>query len=187
MCRVITHRGPDEQGTAIEGRAAMGMRRLSIIDLATGQQPIYNDDRTKLIVFNGEIYNYRELKKDLESRGLQISDKLRHRDDHSRLRRIWRGLLSNICAECLLLRSGMSASRVLFIARDRVGKKPLFYTVTDEGEFVFGSEMKVLLEHGGVKREIDHGALDSYLTFGYVPEELCIFKGVKKARARSFS
>ena len=62
MCRVITHRGPDEQGTAIEGRAAMGMRRLSIIDLATGQQPIYNADRSKLIVFNGEIYNYRETK-----------------------------------------------------------------------------------------------------------------------------
>src|ERR1035437_6944945 len=69
MCRVITHRGPDEQGMAIEGRAALGMRRLSIIDLATGQQPIYNTDRSKLIVFNGEIYNYRELKKDLESRG----------------------------------------------------------------------------------------------------------------------
>src|ERR1043166_780256 len=69
MCRVIEYRGPDEQGTAVEGRAAMGMRRLSIIDLATGQQPIYNTDRTKLIVFNGEIYNYRELKRDLESRG----------------------------------------------------------------------------------------------------------------------
>ena len=69
MCRVITHRGPDEQGTAVVGRAAMGMRRLSIIDLATGQQPIFNTDKSKLIVFNGEIYNYRELKKDLESRG----------------------------------------------------------------------------------------------------------------------
>src|ERR1043166_5918785 len=69
MCRVITHRGPDEQGMAIEGPAAFGMRRLSIIDLATGQQPIYNTDRTKLIVFNGEIYNYLELKRDLESRG----------------------------------------------------------------------------------------------------------------------
>ena len=69
MCRVITYRGPDEQGMAVEGRAAMGMRRLSIIDIKTGQQPIYNADRSKLIVFNGEIYNYRELKKGLEARG----------------------------------------------------------------------------------------------------------------------
>src|SRR5689334_3408037 len=72
MCRVITHRGPDEQGTVVEGRAALGMRRLSIIDLATGQQPIYNTDRTKLIVYNGEIYNYRELKEELEGRGHQF-------------------------------------------------------------------------------------------------------------------
>src|SRR5688500_16690210 len=72
MCRVITHRGPDEQGTAVVGRAAMGMRRLSIIDLATGQQPIYNGDRSKMIVFNGEIYNYRELKADLEARGYKF-------------------------------------------------------------------------------------------------------------------
>src|SRR4051812_21281391 len=69
MCRVITHRGPDEQGVAVEGRAALGMRRLSIIDLATGQQPIYNTDRTRLIVFNGEIYNFREIKRDLEAKG----------------------------------------------------------------------------------------------------------------------
>ena len=72
------------------------------------------------------------------------------------------------------------------MARDRVGKKPLFYTVTADGEFVFGSELKVLLTHGGVTREIDPGGLDSYLTFGYVPEEFCIFKGVKKLGTRPF-
>ena len=179
MCRVITHRGPDEQGTAVEGRAALGMRRLSIIDLATGQQPIYNTDRTKLIVFNGEIYNYRELKKDLESRGF----KFRTNSDTETIIHAF----DEFGPDCVNRLRGMFAFAIwdkrdqsLFMARDRVGKKPLFYTVTPDGEFVFGSELKVLLEHGGIKREIDHGALDAYLTFGYVPEELCIFKGVHK-------
>ncbi|MGE3467706.1 MAG: asparagine synthase (glutamine-hydrolyzing) [Pyrinomonadaceae bacterium] len=178
MCSVITHRGPDEQGTAVVGRAAMGMRRLSIIDLATGQQPIYNTDKMKLIVFNGEIYNYLEIKKDLEALGYVFrtnsdTEAIIHAFDH-------------YGPDCLKMLRGMFAFAIwdeseetLFLARDRVGKKPLFYTVAN-GEFVFGSEIKVLLEHGGLIREIDHGALDAYLTFGYIPEELCIFKGVNK-------
>ena len=185
MCCVITHRGPDEQGTAIEGRAAMGMRRLSIIDLATGQQPIYNTDRSKLIVFNGEIYNYRELKADLECRGY----KFRTNSDTETIIHAY----DEYGSDCVNLLRGMFAFAIwdereqsLFIARDRVGKKPLFYTVTPGGEFVFGSEMKVLLEHGGVTREIDHGAMDAYLTFGYVPEEMCIFKGVSKLEPGHF-
>lgn len=179
MCRVITYRGPDEQGTAVVGRAAMGMRRLSIIDLATGQQPIYNGERTKLIVFNGEIYNYRELKKELESRGYKFKT---NSDTETIIH-----AFEEFGEDCVLHLRGMFAFAIwdveeqsLFVARDRVGKKPLFYTLTTEGEFVFGSEIKVLLEHGGVRREMDHGALDAYLSFGYVPEELCIFKGVKK-------
>ncbi|CAN5495041.1 amidotransferase 1, exosortase A system-associated [soil metagenome] len=185
MCRVITHRGPDEQGTAVEGRAAMGMRRLSIIDLATGQQPIYNTGRTKLIVFNGEIYNYRELKADLESRGY----KFRTNSDTETIIHAY----DEYGVDCVKLLRGMFAFAIwdereqsLFMARDRVGKKPLFYTVTAAGEFIYGSEMKVLLEHGGVTREIDHGALDAYLTFGYIPEELCIFKGVHKLEPGHF-
>ncbi len=179
MCRVITHRGPDEQGTAIDGRAALGMRRLSIIDLATGQQPIYNSDRSKLIVFNGEIYNYRELRSDLESRG----HKFRTNSDTETIIHAY----DEYGADCVDHLRGMfafaiwdAAEQSLFAARDRVGKKPFFYTITPNGEFVFGSELKVLLEHGGIGREIDHGALDAYLTFGYVPEDLCIFKGVNK-------
>lgn len=179
MCRVITHRGPDEQGTAVEGRAAMGMRRLSIIDLATGQQPIYNTRRTKLIVFNGEIYNYRKLKKDLESRGY----KFRTNSDTETIIHAY----DEFGPACLDRLRGMFAFAIwdiheqsLFLARDRVGKKPLYYTLTEIDEFVFGSELKVLLEHGGMSRELDHGALDAYLTFGYVPEEMCIFKDVHK-------
>lgn len=185
MCRVITHRGPDEQGTAIEGRAALGMRRLAIIDLATGQQPIYNTDRSKLIVFNGEIYNYRQLKSDLESRGYRF----RTNSDTETIIHAYDAFGPG-CVDKL---QGMFAFAIwdtvekrLFMARDRVGKKPLFYTVTSGGEFVFGSELKVLAAHGGVSREIDHGALDSYLTFGYVPEELCIFKGVCKLEPGHF-
>ena len=185
MCRVITHRGPDEQGTAIEGRAAMGMRRLSIIDLATGQQPIYNSDRSKLIVFNGEIYNYRELKTDLEGRGYRF----RTNSDTETIIHAY----DEYGADCVKLLRGMFAFAIwdsreqsLFMARDRVGKKPRFYSVTSNGEFVFGSEIKVLFEHKGVPREIDHGALDSYLTFCYVPEELCIFKGVRKLEPGHF-
>jgi asparagine synthase (glutamine-hydrolysing) len=185
MCRVITHRGPDEQGTAIHGRAAMGMRRLSIIDLATGQQPIYNTDRSKLIVFNGEIYNYREIKADLEKRGY----KFRTNSDTETIVHAF----DEYGPECLEMLRGMFAFAIwderqesLFVARDRVGKKPLFYTVTDDGEFVFGSELKVLLEHRGAKREIDLGAMDAYLTFGYVPEELCIFKNIRKLEPGHF-
>ncbi len=179
MCRVITHRGPDEQGTAVAGRAAMGMRRLSIIDLATGQQPIYNTDRTKLIVFNGEIYNYRELRRGLEARGYRF----RTNSDTEAIIHAY----DEFGPECLGRLRGMFAFAIwderdetLFLARDRVGKKPLFYTLTPEGEFVFGSELKVLRAHGGAQFGIDHGALDAYLTFGYVPEELCIFTGVNK-------
>jgi asparagine synthase (glutamine-hydrolysing) len=185
MCRVITHRGPDEQGMAVIGRASLGMRRLSIIDLKTGQQPIFNADRTKVIVFNGEIYNYRELKKDLEVRG----HKFRTNSDTETILRAY----DEFGTDCLKLLRGMfvfaiwdSVRQSLFIARDRVGKKPLFYSVSPNGEFIFGSELKVLLTHGGIDLEIDHSALDSYLTFGYVPEEFCIFTSVKKLQPGHF-
>ena len=185
MCRVITHRGPDEQGTAVVGRAAMGMRRLSIIDLAGGQQPVYNADRTKLIVFNGEIYNYRELRRQLEARGHVF----RTNSDTETIINAYQ----EYGKDCVRHLRGMFAFAIwdnsdqsLFIARDRVGKKPLFYSVTPSGEFVFGSELKVLLTHGGISREIDRGALDAYLTFGYVPEELCIFAAVKKLEPGHF-
>ena len=179
MCKIITHRGPDEQGMTVQGRAALGMRRLSIIDLKSGQQPIFNEDDSMFIVFNGEIYNFQELRDNLVKRGYKFKT---HSDTETILH-----AYEEFGENCVDHLRGMFAFAIwnkrdesLFIARDRVGKKPLFYSLTKNGNFVFGSELKVLLEHGEISREIDKEALDSYLTFGYVPEEFCIFRDVKK-------
>jgi asparagine synthase (glutamine-hydrolysing) len=185
MCRVITHRGPDEQGTIVRGRASLGMRRLSIIDLKTGQQPIFDCSGDLAIVFNGEIYNYRELKSLLEERGHTFKT---NSDTETIVH-----AFEEFGTDCVNHLRGMFAFAIydfrnerLFIARDRVGKKPLFFATTANGEFLFGSELKSLLEHGGFTREIDAAALDAYLTFGYVPEHHSIFKGVAKLAPGSF-
>ncbi|CAN5854369.1 amidotransferase 1, exosortase A system-associated [soil metagenome] len=185
MCRVITHRGPDEQGTIVKDRAALGMRRLSIIDLKTGQQPIFDCAGNLAIVFNGEIYNFLELKSDLEKRGHKFKT---HSDTETIVH-----AFEEFGTDCLKHLRGMFAFAIydfrdesLFIARDRVGKKPLFFSKTKQGNFVFGSELKSLIEHGEISKEIDFAALDAYLTFGYVPEEFCIFKDVKKLAPGEF-
>lgn len=179
MCRMITHRGPDEQGTVVRGRAALGMRRLSIIDLRTGQQPIFSPDERFAIVFNGEIYNYRELKANLEGKGFQF----RTNSDTETILYAYQHYGSR-CVEHL---RGMFAFAIwdfveesLFIARDRVGKKPLFYGTAPDGSFLFGSELKSPLLYPNVDRSIDPRALNAYITFGYVPEDLCIFKAFHK-------
>lgn len=179
MCKSIEHRGPDEQGMFVEGRAALGMRRLSIIDLKTGQQPIYSEDGALSIVFNGEIYNFRELKRELE----EVGHRFKTNSDTETIIRAY----EEFGESCLEKLRGMFAFAIwnsrdesLFIARDRVGKKPLFYSATRAGNFVFGSELKTLLVHGEIERETDPAALDAYISFGYVPEGFCIFKGVKK-------
>lgn len=179
MCASITYRGPDEQGTMVSGRAALGMRRLSIIDIKTGQQPIFNETGDLAIVFNGEIYNFQDLRKELRSLGHSFKTTS---DTETILH-----AFEEYGEKCLAKLRGMFAfaiwdrrSEALFIARDRVGKKPLFYALTETGDLVFGSELKTLLEHGGMKREVDLAALDAYLSFGYVPEEFCILKNVRK-------
>ncbi|MDQ4120857.1 MAG: asparagine synthase (glutamine-hydrolyzing) [Acidobacteriota bacterium] len=179
MCRQIVHRGPDEQGVFLDERAALGMRRLSIIDLKTGQQPIYDCTGNLAIVFNGEIYNFQEIKKDLERRGHNFKTN----SDTETIVHLYEEF-GSACVEHL---RGMFAFAIwdkraekLFLARDRAGKKPLFYAQTKNGDFVFGSESKTLLEHAGIEREISFEALDAFLTFGYVPEEFCIFENIKK-------
>jgi asparagine synthase (glutamine-hydrolysing) len=179
MCRVIAHRGPDDQGTAVVGRAALGMRRLSIIDLAGGHQPMSGCDTRVSIVFNGEIYNYRELRRELEARG-------HHFKTNSDTEAIVHAYEDDGAA-CVKRLRGMFAFAIwdeseqkLFVARDRAGKKPLYYTTTPEGTLVFGSELKSLLEHPETRRDIDPEAVDAYLSFGYVPDPLSIFRDVRK-------
>lgn len=179
MCQAIVHRGPDDHGVMIKNGAVLGMRRLSIIDLVSGHQPISGEDGSVTIVFNGEIYNFRELYSLLKSRGHTFQT-------HSDTEAIVHAYEEFGPSGVDYLR-GMFAfaiwddrKQTLFIARDRAGKKPLYYTVTDQGTFVFGSELKSLLVHPEVKREIDWAALDAYLTLGYVPDPQCIFKGIYK-------
>jgi asparagine synthase (glutamine-hydrolysing) len=179
MCRVIAHRGPDDQGTLVRGPAALGMRRLSIIDLAGGHQPMSGCDPEVSIVFNGEIYNYRELRRGLESRGHRFKTS----SDTEAILHAYEEQGAS-CVESLRGMFGLAIwdgrARTLFVARDRAGKKPLYYTLTPEGTFVFGSELKSLLQHPEVRREVNPEALDAYLSFGYVPDPLGIFRGVEK-------
>ena len=179
MLGVIRHRGPDDEGALVADGAALGMRRLSIIDLAGGHQPMSGEDGSVTLVFNGEIYNYRDLQRELEARG----HRFRTSSDTEAIVHAY----EEHGPACLELLRGMfafavwdSRRRELFVARDRVGKKPLFYALTPRGTLVFGSELKCLLEHPEVGREVDPEALDAYLSFGYVPDPLCILRGVRK-------
>jgi asparagine synthase (glutamine-hydrolysing) len=179
MCRVIAHRGPDDQGTWLDGEAALGMRRLAIIDLAGGRQPIANEDGQIRVVFNGEIYNYPDLRADLEAKGHRFQT----RSDTEVIVHAY----EELGPEAIQKFRGMFAlavwdapRRTLLLARDRVGKKPLYYTTTSHGTLVFGSELKALLEHPEVRREISPEALDAYLALGYVPDPLCIFRDIHK-------
>jgi asparagine synthase (glutamine-hydrolysing) len=179
MCDVIRHRGPDDEGFALTDGVALGMRRLSIIDLAGGHQPISGEDGTVSIVFNGEIYNYLELKADLVSRGHVFKT-------DSDTETIVHGY-EEYGPKCLNQLRGMFGLAIwdakkdqILLARDRVGKKPLYYTVTSNNILVYGSELKSLLEHPDVEREVNFQALDAYLTLGYVPDPLTIFQSINK-------
>lgn len=179
MCRIIRHRGPDDQGLMVKPGVALGMRRLAIIDLVSGNQPMSGEDGSVTIVFNGEIYNFQELTPKLEACGHKFHT---HSDTEAIVH-----AYEEFGPECLKDLRGMFAfaiwddkARTLFVARDRAGKKPLYYTTTPKGTFVFGSELKSLLEHPDVEREIDPQALDAYFTLGYVPDPLSIFRNVHK-------
>jgi asparagine synthase (glutamine-hydrolysing) len=179
MCDVIRHRGPDDDGFLLKTGVALGMRRLAIIDLAGGAQPISGEDGSVTIVFNGEIYSFHELRSELEKRGHTFKTN----SDTEAIVHAYEEYGPS-CANHL---RGMFAlaiwddkKRELYIARDRVGKKPLYYTLTPGQTLVFGSEIKSILEHPDVKREINLEALDAYFTLGYVPDPLSIFKNIYK-------
>jgi len=173
------HRGPDEGGLLIEPGIGLGHRRLSIIDLSTGQQPLYNEDQTVCVVFNGEIYNYQELIPELQALGHTFHT----RSDTEVIVHAW----ESWGEKCVDRFRGMFAfalwdrnRETLFLARDRLGVKPLFYSLLDDGTFLFGSELKSLLAHGGLKREIDPCAVEEYFALGYVAEPRSIFKQARK-------
>ena len=179
MCRVIAHRGPDDQGMLVKDQAALGIRRLSIIDLAGGHQPMSGCDPALTTVFNGEIYNFRELQNELAARGHSFQT---HSDTEAIVH-----AYEEYGARCVDHLRGMFAfaiwdakRRELFIARDRAGKKPLYYTRTQHGTLIFGSELKSLREHPEFQGEMSMEALDAYLTFGYVPDPLTIFRDIHK-------
>ncbi len=180
MTEVVSHRGPDDHGFHVKARIGLGHRRLSIIDVAGGHQPIFNEDGTVAIIFNGEIYNYRELQKLVENRGHH----LRTRSDTETIVHLY----EEYGEECVKMLRGMFAFALwderhqkLLLARDRVGKKPLYYAAHD-GRFVFGSELKSLLEDPHLPRALDIEALADYFSFQYIPAPKTIFREVRKLR-----
>lgn len=180
MCKVIRHRGPDEQGTWTRDGVALGMRRLSIIDLSGGHQPIFNEDKSVLVVFNGEIYNYQSLREELSARGHQFNTN----SDTEVIVHAY----EEYGDDCVTHLRGMFVFALwdrkrqrLLAARDRFGKKPFNY-YWDGQRLIFGSEIKSILE-ANIPREINPLALDEYLVYRYVPTPLTLFKDVMKLPA----
>jgi asparagine synthase (glutamine-hydrolysing) len=178
MTRSLIHRGPDEEGYFTAGPVGLGMRRLRIIDLDGGKQPIANEDGAVWVIFNGEIYNFLELRRELESRGHQFAT---HSDTEVIVH-----LYEERGADCVQALRGMFAfalwdtkTHTLLIARDRFGKKPLYYAHTDAGLW-FGSELKAVLCAQELPRDIDVTAVDDYLALGYIPAPHTIFRAVRK-------
>ena len=178
MTSQMTHRGPDDVGLFLNGPVGMGHRRLSIIDLETGHQPMFNEDESVAVVFNGEIYNFAEIKENLENRGHIFgshsdTEVIVHAYEESRL-------------DCLNLFRGMFAFAVydskrkeLFLARDRLGIKPLYYYQSSEA-FIFASEIKAILKSGFYRPSVNLKAIDFYMTLGYIPGNDTAFDGIKK-------
>src|SRR6266699_4059212 len=181
MCERMVHRGPDSEGLMVSTGVALGMRRLAIIDLISGEQPVFNEDKSVAVILNGEIYNYRELRKDLE--------KLGHTFRSASDTEVLPHLYEEYGREMVQHLNGMFAfalwddkRRRLFIARDRFGEKPLYWGVFDR-KLLFASEPKVLLAHPAVGNNLNLNALRQYLSFDYVPAPLSIYEGINKLPA----
>lgn len=178
MADAIVHRGPDDEGFFVDGIAGLGFRRLSIIDVEGGHQPLTNEDETVWVVFNGEIYNYKELRRELEGKG----HRFRTMTDTEVIVHLYEELGEGF-VERLRGMFGIAlwdvARQKLILARDPFGIKPLYYAMTDEW-IAFGSEIKSVLAAPGVGREVDRQAFWDYLTFQYVPDPRTMFGGVAK-------
>lgn len=178
MCETIVHRGPDDEGIYVQDGAALGMRRLSIIDLASGHQPIHNEDKTIWVVFNGEIYNFLELRADLEKRG--------HRFYTNTDTEVIAHLYEELGSDCVRKFRGMFAfalydtrNRRLLLGRDRLGIKPLHYAIHD-GRLLFGSEIKAILAAAPELAEVRSEAVLDYWSFGYIPDPQSAFRKIRK-------
>jgi len=173
------HRGPDESGIYTDMGIGLAHRRLSIIDLASGKQPLTNEDDTVIVTYNGEIYNYRELMQELKKRGHVFKTN----SDTEVIVHAW----EEWGKQCVSYFRGMFVFALwdknkesLFIARDRLGIKPLYYTVTNKNELLFGSELKAVLIHPDVSRTLNHSAIVDYFSLGYVPDPKSIYEGIYK-------
>ena len=173
------HRGPDEGGVHLEPGVGLGHRRLSIIDLASGQQPLFNEDRTVVVVYNGEIYNFRDLAAELQ----QLGHVFRTHSDTEVIVHAW----EEWGVACVERFRGMFAfalwdrgRQTLFVARDRLGIKPVHYAILSDGRLLVGSELKSLKCHPDLDRRLDPLAIEDYCAFGYVPEPRTIYRGVQK-------
>ncbi len=181
MCETIVHRGPDSEGLWTDETVALGMRRLSIIDLKTGDQPVFSEDKSVIVMMNGELYNYREVRAELEKDGFKFVTK----SDTEILPHLYQKFGDAFIDQI----NGMyafslwdSRKKKLIIARDRFGEKPLYYGVFD-GKLIWSSEPKAILAHPSVKPELDLNALRHYVSFDYVPAPMSIYKGIHKLPA----
>lgn len=175
---VLKHRGPDDYGHYLNSHVYLGHRRLSIIDLSTGKQPIFNENMTKVVIFNGEIYNFNDIRQELKIRGHQFNSKTdtevivhAYEEWGYKCLEKFRGMFAFALWD--------SEKRTLFLARDRLGIKPVFYA-EHEGYFYFGSEIKSIIQYSYFPRNIDKNALAAYFSLSYIPAPLTIFDKIKK-------
>src|SRR5215470_5640843 len=178
MNQRIVHRGPDDEGFYVDGNVGLAMRRLSIIDVQTGHQPIANEEENVWIVYNGELYNHQELRKDLEA----VGHRYRSRSDTETIIHLY----EEHGRDCVKYLRGMFAfaiwdgrKRQLFMARDRLGIKPLYFRY-DGKILLFGSEIKAILAYTGLKAHFNLSTLSEYLAFGYIPESETMYTGIRK-------
>lgn len=178
MCAFLKHRGPDDEGAYFDDSIALGIRRLTIIDIKTGRQPIHNENKTIWVVYNGEIYNFLELRGDLEKHG--------HRFYTQADTEVLVHLYEKYGEKFVNYLNGMFAfalwdknKQKLLLGRDRLGQKPLYYLVFNH-HLIFGSEVKAILEYPGIKKEIDFSSLSKYLAYEFIPAPHSIFKNIKK-------
>lgn len=186
MCHAIKHRGPDDEGYFEDGSISLGNTRLSIIDLPGGKQPIYNEDKSMVVVYNGEIYNYRELRQKLE----KLGHKFCTNSDTEVIVHMYEERGEDCCSEF----SGMfafalwdSKKRVLLLARDRCGIKPLYYARLPDGRLLFASEIKGILQCEEVERGVDREALHYYLNLRFVPRERTLFRNISRLRPGTYA